>query len=110
MQAFQAADWDARAKIAETIENDRYRELARRLVFVNAPESLAESCRGQLNIWLQNRRHGREGIEAGRTIEDAMAELERETSTDQSPETEAIRSGWILGFGLIATFAQGLQC
>ena len=33
MQSFHAADWPERAEIAETIENDRYRELARRLVF-----------------------------------------------------------------------------
>ena len=77
MQAFHAANWIARAEIAETIENDRYRELARRLVFVNAPEALPGNQRSQLQTWLENRRHGREGVEAGRTIADALADLEQ---------------------------------
>jgi exodeoxyribonuclease-1 len=79
MEAFHAAGWAECAGIAETIEDDRYRELARRLVFVNAPDALADSYRGQLKIWLQNRRHGREGVEAGRTLKDALEELDRLT-------------------------------
>ena len=79
MQAFRAAGWDGRAEIAEAMEDERYRELARRLVFVNAPDALADSYRGQLEIWLQNRRHGREGVEAGRTLKAAREELDRST-------------------------------
>ena len=77
MQAFHAADWADRAEIAETFEDDRFRELARRLVFVNAPETLADGHRSQLQIWLQNRLHGREGVEAGRTLPVAIEELEK---------------------------------
>ena len=64
MQAFHAADWGERADIAETIEDDRFRELARRLVFVNAPEALADMHRAQLQIWLQNRLHGPDRVKS----------------------------------------------
>jgi exodeoxyribonuclease-1 len=94
MQAFHAADWPERAEIAETIENDRYRELARRLVFVNAPKAMSTARRDQLQIWLENRRRGREGIEAGRTISEALTELEKEIPDGQSLEAETIFS-WL---------------
>lgn len=96
MQAFRAAGWGERAEIAETIENDRYRELARRLVFVNAPEALADTQRTQLHIWLQNRRHGREGVEAGRTLPVAIDELEKlAQERGESAEIEVIRA-WLI--------------
>jgi len=77
IQAFHAVGWDGRAEIAETIEDDRYRELARRLIFVNAPEAMPIARHNQLLTWLENRRHGREGVDAGRTIADALADLEK---------------------------------
>jgi exodeoxyribonuclease I len=89
MQAFYAAGWNGRAEIAETIEDDRYRELARRLVFVNAPEAMPTARRNQLLIWLENRRHGREGVDAGRTIADALADLEK-VETDRPAESDSI--------------------
>jgi exodeoxyribonuclease-1 len=97
MQAFHAAGWDGRAEIVEAIEDDRYRELARRLVFVNAPEAMSTARRDQVRAWLENRRRRRDGVVAGRTISDALAELENEAPTDDSPETVAIRS-WLLAF------------
>jgi len=77
MQTFHKAEWSERAEIAETFEDDRYRELARRLVFVNAPEALAGTRRAGLQNWMENRRHGRDGVEAGRTLADAMSDLEQ---------------------------------
>jgi exodeoxyribonuclease I len=94
MHAFHAADWLGRAEIAETIEDDRYRELARRLVFVNAPESLAMPRRDQLQFWLQNRREGREGVAAGRTVENALAELTDRTQDEDTDATSNIKS-WL---------------
>ena len=67
IQAFHAAVWADRAEIAETFEDDRFRELARRLVFVNAPEALADRHRAQLQIWLQNRLHGPDRVKTPRT-------------------------------------------
>lgn len=77
MQAFHAAGWDTRAEIAETMEGDRYRELARRIVFYGQPDVLRPELRRGLETWLHNRLQGREGVEAGRTISDALMELEQ---------------------------------
>lgn len=57
---------------------------------------LADARIAQLQTWLENRRHGRDGVEASRTIADALAELDDESSTDLSPEAAAIRS-WLQG-------------
>ncbi|MFX0546123.1 exonuclease domain-containing protein [Roseovarius sp. S1116L3] len=76
MQAFHAAGWIERAEIAEAIEDDRYRELARRIVFHQQPEALQPERRQMLEAWLQNRLQGRDGVEAGRTLGDALTDLE----------------------------------
>lgn len=94
MQAFHRAEWPERADIAESFEDDRFRELARRLVFVNAPGVLPDPRQAQLQAWLRNRRHGRDGVEVGRTISGALAELDNDSSAELPPEAEAIRS-WL---------------
>jgi exodeoxyribonuclease-1 len=100
MQAFHAAGWGERAAIAETIEDDRYRELARRIVFLEQPDALQPERRQMLGVWLQNCRLGREGVEAGRTIGDAMIDLEGIVvdDTDASALQEIRR--WLEGMGL----------
>jgi exodeoxyribonuclease I len=80
MQAFHAAGWVERAEIAETIEDDRYRELARRIVFHGQPDALQPERRQLLGVWLQNRLQGRDGVEAGRTMGDALRELDEHTN------------------------------
>lgn len=96
MQAFHKAEWSERAEIAESFEDDRYRELARRLVFVNAPEFMSTARRAQLQTWLNNRRHGREGVEAGRTLADAMSDLEKvETEHPAGSEPIAAIKNWL---------------
>lgn len=96
MQAFHAANWADRAEIAETFEDERFCELARRLVFVNAPETLDDSRRTQLQAWLQNRLRGREGVEAGRTLPVATEELEKLTQErGETVEIETIRD-WLI--------------
>lgn len=94
MQAFNKADWRERAEIAESFEADIYRELARRLVFANAPGGLPDPRRTQLQAWFRNQRHGRDGFEVGKTISGALAELDNDSSADPPPEAEAIRS-WL---------------
>ncbi|WP_071691551.1 exonuclease domain-containing protein [Nioella sediminis] len=96
MQAFHKAEWPERAEVAEVFEDDRFRELARRLVFVNAPEFMPTARRDQLQTWLNNRRHGREGVEAGRTLADAMSDLEKvETEYPASSEPIAAIKIWL---------------
>lgn len=77
MQAFHAASWRERAELVETLEDDRLRELGRRIVFLEQPEVLRPELRQGLETWLQNRLHGREGVEAGRTLGDALEEMEK---------------------------------
>ncbi|WP_108861475.1 exonuclease domain-containing protein [Ruegeria sp. Alg231-54] len=99
MQAFHKSDWPERAEIAETFEDDRYRELARRLVFVHAPEFMSTARRAQLQTWLNNRRHGREGVEAGRTLADAMSDLEKvETEHPAGSEPITAIKNWLEAF------------
>ena len=76
MQAFHATAWPERAELVETFEDDRLRELGRRIVFLEQPEVLRPELLQGLETWLRNRLHGREGVEAGRIIGDALADLD----------------------------------
>ncbi|NOC84537.1 exonuclease domain-containing protein [Ruegeria sp. HKCCD6428] len=99
MQAFHKSDWPERAEIAETFEDGRYRELARRLVFANAPEALSTARHKQLQAWLNNRRHGRDGVEAGRTLADAISDLEKvETEHPAGSEPLTAIKHWLETF------------
>ena len=51
-------------------------DFGRRIVFLEQPDALKPELRQGLEAWLGNRLHGREGVEAGRTIPDALADLE----------------------------------
>ena len=100
MQAFHVAGWDGRAEIAETIEDDRYRELARRIVFHGQPDALQPERRQMLEVWLQNRLQGRDGVEAGRTIGDALIDLEGIVADETNASAlQAIRR-WLEGKGM----------
>ncbi len=89
MMAFQRASWAERADLIETFNDDRLRELGRRLVYFEAPELLKPEQRSSLDTWLQNRKQGREGIEAGRTVEAALAEIE-ELNNDNTASRDAV--------------------
>jgi exodeoxyribonuclease-1 len=90
MQAFHLGDWQTRAEIAESFDDGRYRELARRLVFENAQEALDADRRHKLASWLHRRRQGREGVETGRTVADALSEISEIASTSIE-DTAAIK-------------------
>lgn len=97
MAAFHTAAWPERAELVETFEDERLRELGRRIVFFECPEMLHPDRRRMLEVWLQNRRHGREGVEAGRTIPRAIEELEKvEQAEEISAAVEEIRH-WLQG-------------
>ncbi|WP_419740708.1 hypothetical protein [Ruegeria sp.] len=82
MQAFHAASWRERADLVEAFEDDRLRELGRRIVFLEQPEVLRPELRDGLETWLHNRRHGREGVQAGRTVHGALSELQESAPSD----------------------------
>ena len=100
MAAFHGAGGAERAKLVETLEDDRLRELGRRLVFFENPETLDPHRRDMLATWLGNRRHGREGVAAGRILGAAKEEVEQAAADmpDRAAEVEAIR-GWLEGEG-----------
>ncbi|MFG5382818.1 exonuclease domain-containing protein [Yoonia sp. R2-816] len=98
MQDFHLGGWTGRAEIAESFDDDRLRELARRLVFFDAPEALSERQRANLSHWLINRRHGRENVEAGRTVKAALEELDKLSSERGECEAIAEIRSWFAGF------------
>ena len=55
MQAFHGSTWPERAELVETFEDDRLRELGRRIVFLEQPEVLRPELRQGLQTWLHNR-------------------------------------------------------
>ena len=97
MHAFHAASWAERAEITETFEDDRLRELGRRIVFLERPEVLRPELRRGLEVWLYNRLQGREGVEAGRTIEDALADLDGITADENNAATLQEIRRWLEG-------------
>ena len=97
MRAFHQASWKERAKLAKTFEDDRFQELGRRLVFLEEPSALQPAVREQFETWLHNRRNGREGVTAGRTLTDALdeiAKLSEEANGNRAEEIEIIRA-WL---------------
>jgi exodeoxyribonuclease-1 len=100
MAAFHGASGTERAKLVETFEDDRLRELGRRLMFYENPDALDPRRRDMLANWLGNRRHGRDGVAAGRTIAAAMEEIEQAAADipDRAAEVGAIRR-WLEGEG-----------
>jgi exodeoxyribonuclease-1 len=92
MQVFHSATWPERAELLETFEDDRLRELGRRIVFLEQPDALRPELRQGLEAWLQNRLQGREGVDAGRTIGDAVQDLDGlDVDGSNSAAVEAIR-------------------
>jgi exodeoxyribonuclease-1 len=100
MEEFHSASGTNRAELVETIEDDRLRELGRRLVFYENPEALDPRRSAMLATWLGNRRLGRDGVAAGRTIAAAMDEVEQAAADmpDRAEEAAAIRR-WLEGEG-----------
>ncbi len=100
MVAFHDANWSERSKLVETFDDDRLRELGRRLIFLEEPAALDQSRREQLTQWLRNRQFGQEGVTAGRTIAEAMDELDKfdEEATDRAEPIDAIRA-WLTVLG-----------
>ena len=63
---------------------------------MNAPEAMSTARRDQLQTWLENRRHGRVGVDVGRTIADALTDLEQvETLRPADGESIATIRRWL---------------
>ena len=55
MDQFQRADWQQRAETVERFADDRIREFARRLVYVEAPGALSNNSRVAMDDWMRAR-------------------------------------------------------
>jgi exodeoxyribonuclease I len=101
MADFHDATWEERTRLVETFEDERLRELGRRLIFLEEPSALDPQSRDQLEGWLKNRRNGREGVKAGRTIADALEELDKlgNETADRATAVDEIKD-WLSALGV----------
>ncbi|WP_171230674.1 exonuclease domain-containing protein [Ruegeria sp. HKCCA4008] len=95
MAAFHTASWIERAELFDTFEDNRLRELGRRLVFLERPQALRLEARQALETWLANRLQGRECVKAGRTLSDARSELEGIAVDETNADVVAEIRAWI---------------
>jgi exodeoxyribonuclease-1 len=105
MQAFHTATWPERAEIVETFDDDRLRELGRRIVFLEKPEVMRPELRQGLETWLHNRLHGREGVEAGRALGAALQDLDEIEVDEMNASAVADIRTWLEQFCLAVHIA-----
>ena len=55
MDQFHRTDWQGRRKIAEHLSDQRVREYARRLIYMEAPEILSDGARAEMDAWIRDR-------------------------------------------------------
>ena len=75
MREFHRASWPARAEVAEQFEDDRYRRVARRIVFNHRPDLLGDETRKAFSEAIA-RRWLAEGKPRWFTIDRALGEIE----------------------------------
>ena len=75
MREFYRSSWPGRAEIADQFQDDRYRKIARRIVFNHRPDLLSEETRRAFDTAIA-RRWLTEGKARWLTIERALGEIE----------------------------------
>ena len=68
-------------------------------MFLEQPEVLRLELRQELETWLHNRLHGREGIEAGRTLDDALSDLDDIADDESNSSAPQEIRHWLQGKG-----------
>jgi exodeoxyribonuclease-1 len=77
MRQFHLVAWDARTRILDRLQDQRFRELGYRLIHVERPDVLAITTRSRLDAWRHERILGTAGISVPyRTFTDAIREAE----------------------------------
>ena len=92
----KASDWKARADLMRGFEDARYRQLAQRLVFAEAPEHLSAEDRTRLNTAITERfldDHGDKKL--WRSIPAAVRELSEMKSRDEESALSQAIEIWI---------------
>jgi exodeoxyribonuclease-1 len=95
-QFHSAADWTERAELMRGFEDARYRQLAQRLVFAEAPEHLSVKDRARLNAAITERfldDHGDK--ELWRSLPTAVRELNEMKARDQGSALSQAIETWI---------------
>jgi exodeoxyribonuclease-1 len=99
MSDFHRSAPDQQALIARAFTDDRFRRLARRILFVSAPQSLSQRERHAVQLGIKSRLAGlRDGQHRWRSILDALAELNDKSANGLSPGQSAI-SAWLQSYG-----------
>jgi len=74
MDQFHRTDWQGRRKIAERLSDQRVREYARRLIYMEAPEILSDGARAEMDAWIRDRVLNEDTKVPWNTIPKAMRE------------------------------------
>ena len=94
MREFHRSSWPARVEIASQFEDDRYRRIARRIVFNHRPDLLSEAMRNAFSHAIAQRWLGTEKVR-WLTIERALREIEErreQCSFEQAQSLEAMEA------------------
>ena len=98
MELFHALSWPERAALVRKFEDGRYRQLAQRLVFVEAPDCLDPINRQRINRAISKRLHADHGNEnLWRTFRMALAEVGTLRARRRRLSPLNAISNWILG-------------
>ena len=100
MLAFQSADWSKRARLMRTFEDNRLSQLAQRIVYVDAPDTLEPSDRERVETAITERLmvdHGDDKL--WRTIPAAMRELASVRAEEGGDEVARQIEMWLRSIG-----------
>ena len=76
MEKFHAAMPDERNALIGQFEDDRYKQIARRLIYFETPDALPHKTKAEMDLWRAERIRNETGEGEWRSISDARAELE----------------------------------
>ncbi len=97
MKEFHSGDIDKKIETITLFKDERYKEIAQRLVFLENQMALESDIRDKLRKWVNNRRHGLDGVSTGRTIKDVISRIDSllEDMPESHAEILAIKN-WLL--------------
>jgi exodeoxyribonuclease-1 len=75
MEQFHRNDWQGRREIAERLSDKRLREHARRLLYMEAPETLSDGARATMDAWMSDRLLTEEATVPWNTIPIALRDI-----------------------------------
>ncbi|MEL6725606.1 MAG: hypothetical protein AAFP24_11350, partial [Pseudomonadota bacterium] len=96
MDAFHRADWPGKAALIRSFEDERLQQLAQRIVYAAAPETLSEADRKRMDEAISKRLHDHHADpDLWRTIPQAIEELSEVRSSEGGETVAAEIEGWL---------------